>query len=415
MKTLIISISMFFAVNVYSQSWVTQNSGTTQNIYDIFFINSNIGYASCDGGILLKTTNGGNNWMILPGPYTNGLNAVRFFDLNTGLVLGNPIYKTTNAGLNWFQAVTLVGTLHHWTMADGNTLYGCEPFKLAKTTNRGDNWQETASTPPWITTSAFFINAQTGWVSTIQPVGLPVPVYDLASISNTVTGGTGWTTIFTVQGAPNTVTFGDVFFPSLDTGFIIGKSGESVYKTYNGGTNWSETVVGGYTMFDLFFTSGKTGWACAANGYVYKTTNSGVNWLYSGSPVNVTLNSVFFVNELTGWAVGNTGSIIKTTNGGITAVNHLYNSIPQNFCLSQNYPNPFNSVTRIKFDLPKSYNVKLVIYDVLGREIETLLDESKKPGSYEVTWDGSRYASGVYFYKLVADDYVVTKKMVLLK
>jgi len=56
-----------------------------------------------------------------------------------------------------------------------------------------------------------------------------------------------------------------------------------------------------------------------------------------------------------------------------------------------------------------------MVYDVLGREIETLINQPQKPGSYEVTWDGSRYASSVYFYKLVTDDYVETKKMVLIK
>ena len=93
----------------------------------------------------------------------------------------------------------------------------------------------------------------------------------------------------------------------------------------------------------------------------------------------------------------------------------LNEEVPFLYNLSQNYPNPFNPVTRIKYDVPKSSLVRIIIYNVLGREIETLVNEMLKPGSYEVTWDGSRYASGVYFYKLVTDEYVETRKMVLIK
>jgi hypothetical protein len=95
-------------------------------------------------------------------------------------------------------------------------------------------------------------------------------------------------------------------------------------------------------------------------------------------------------------------------------INQINNSITQ-FSLSQNCPNPFNPVTKIKFDLPKSIRVKLVVFDILGRRIETLMDENKKSGYYEVNWDGSHYSSGVYIYVLTAGDYKERKKMVLLK
>ncbi|MBC8486026.1 MAG: T9SS type A sorting domain-containing protein, partial [Bacteroidetes bacterium] len=71
--------------------------------------------------------------------------------------------------------------------------------------------------------------------------------------------------------------------------------------------------------------------------------------------------------------------------------------------------------TKIKFDIPKSSYVKLIIYDVLGREITTLVDEKLNAGRYDVNWDGSSYPSGVYFYRLVTDEYVNVKRMVLLK
>lgn len=86
-----------------------------------------------------------------------------------------------------------------------------------------------------------------------------------------------------------------------------------------------------------------------------------------------------------------------------------------NYNLSQNYPNPFNPTTNIRFDLPKSGIVKLVVFDALGREVATLVNEKLAPGTYEVDWDGSNYTSSVYFYKLMTGDFVDVKKMLLIK
>jgi hypothetical protein len=89
--------------------------------------------------------------------------------------------------------------------------------------------------------------------------------------------------------------------------------------------------------------------------------------------------------------------------------------IPLRAQLHQNYPNPFNPVANIKFDIPKQENVQLIIYDLLGREVQTLVNGELKPGTYKAVWDASNFASGVYFYKLVAGSYADTKKMILIK
>ena len=122
------------------------------------------------------------------------------------------------------------------------------------------------------------------------------------------------------------------------------------------------------------------------------------------------------MDENTGWVVADYGTILKTTNGGNpTGIFSMANAIPQSYGLHQNYPNPFNPSTKIKFELPKLSNAKLVIYDVLGREVATLVNEQLKPGSYEVEWDGSNYASCIYFYQLVIEGFVETKRMILIK
>jgi hypothetical protein len=101
-------------------------------------------------------------------------------------------------------------------------------------------------------------------------------------------------------------------------------------------------------------------------------------------------------------------------------VQPVSNEIPDKFALSQNYPNPFNPSTKIKFSLPNTSEggakaVKLVIYDILGNEIKMLANENLKPGDYEIEWNASNFPSGVYFYKITADVFNETRKMVLIK
>jgi len=104
---------------------------------------------------------------------------------------------------------------------------------------------------------------------------------------------------------------------------------------------------------------------------------------------------------------------IKYSQG--VGIKKISTEIPSLFSLSQNYPNPFNPNTKIRFDLPKNVNVKLTIYDMLGREVETIVNEHLNAGSYEVNWDGKKYTSGVYYYRLNAGEFVETKKMILVK
>jgi hypothetical protein len=115
---------------------------------------------------------------------------------------------------------------------------------------------------------------------------------------------------------------------------------------------------------------------------------------------------------------------IKTFNypaTGITGVNeNIQAAIPHEFVLQQNYPNPFNPTTEIQFSIPKSDNVKLVVYDLLGRQIRTLVDETMHSGDHRVMWDGTdgagrSVATGVYFYGLKSGDKMAVRKMVLLR
>lgn len=100
---------------------------------------------------------------------------------------------------------------------------------------------------------------------------------------------------------------------------------------------------------------------------------------------------------------------------GLMSVNPATSRIPEAYTLSQNYPNPFNPSTSIEYNLPKASKVKLNVYNVLGQEVATLVNGTVTAGRHSVTFDASRLASGVYLYRIVADNYVSTMKMILLK
>ena len=105
----------------------------------------------------------------------------------------------------------------------------------------------------------------------------------------------------------------------------------------------------------------------------------------------------------------------RNPTGNLSGISKISRDVPRSYFLSQNYPNPFNPETKINFSVPKLSNIKIVVYDNLGREMQTLVNEQLSPGTYSVTWNASNYPSGVYFYRLTTQDYTETKKMILIK
>lgn len=115
-------------------------------------------------------------------------------------------------------------------------------------------------------------------------------------------------------------------------------------------------------------------------------------------------------------------TIYRIVEGQPISVNNISSVVPDKYVLSQNYPNPFNPVTTIKYMIAENGKLKtenglvvLKVYDVLGKEIATLVNEKQSPGTYEVSWDASAFPSGVYYYTLKTDNFTETKKMILIK
>jgi hypothetical protein len=108
------------------------------------------------------------------------------------------------------------------------------------------------------------------------------------------------------------------------------------------------------------------------------------------------------------------GNIYELANPSI-GIQNISTDVPLSYTLNQNYPNPFNPITNVKFSIVNAGNVKIVVYDVMGREIQTLINERLQPGTYETSFDGSKLNSGVYFYKLNVNGYSQTRRMVMTK
>ncbi len=169
-------------------------------------------------------------------------------------------------------------------------------------------------------------------------------------------------------------------------------------------------------MEGVSFTDSNNGTTVGDNGTILRTTDGGTTWNSQISGTTNNLNSVSFIDSDNGTAVGYDGTILRTTNGGVSFVEEEeIEEIPNEYALSQNYRNPFNPSTNIKYSIPQTSKVVIKVFDILGNEIETLINEEKPIGSYEVNLEANDLPSGIYFYRLQAGNFIQTKKMVLLR
>lgn len=404
-KRLTISLLfVFLAGNLYS-GWFQQVSGVTLKLNSINSHHGNENFAwSCgENGVMLHTSNGGLNWAQQFTGTSNDLYAVCFLEGN-GCVMavgeGGIILRTTNSGLNWVS-ITSPTTRTLRDISDFNLYIVGDSGTMLKGTNNGLNWVQFSS-------------------PTTENLNVVATTFSYYAVGDNGTILKGFGTTWTVS--PSGVTsdiFGVPLFGSAD--ITVGDGGV-ILKSTNFGTSWQNLISGTVSnLRSVEYSVNNTSriYACGSGGKILKSTTSGTAFGFQITPTTEDLNSIFFyLGDNTGYACGNNGTILKTTDGGgtiFTALNNTGNLLPDNFSLSQNYPNPFNPETLIKFDIPRSTFVKLIIYDITGKEMENLIAQPLAAGSYEIQFNGSAYPSGVYFYSLITKDYSETKKMVLLK
>lgn len=441
--------SLGFAAG-YNSVGKTTNGGANWTFLTIPSINTSIkfsddnsGYSVGNNGLILKSTNNGTNWSKISQTHPDSyVNRIQFCDINIGFaVTYSQILKTTDSGNSW-QSIFDSNVLYDEAVINEDTIFVCGTNGIFRTINGGSNWINQIN-PGYSLKAISFLNSKIGYCSGTNNDGI---------LMKTTNGGLNWITFtvdFSAWGGGNIVI--------INQNVIFINSWSRTLKSTNGGLNWFNVSHPGFGIHNLFFIDINTGFAVGYDFSIYKTTNSGIYWTNKyNNPNSAYVNSIHFLNSMTGFAGGDRGILLKTINAGenwyevyspssndvntvlmqdtdiiniggsqfiyktiegVIPIKVLNNNIvlPRLFSLSQNYPNPFNPQTKIKFAVPKASFTKLVIYDLLGREVTTLLNEELKPGTYEADWDGSNFSSGVYFYKLVAGDFVETNKMVLMK
>ena len=388
------------------------------DIYALYFVNQLTGYYGGTSGILGKTTNGGQNWINILLGSGSFINSIRFLNENTGFIGQSSgsengiIRKTTNAGINWIAA-NVSAPVIAIMFADQNTGYALgSRSTIFKTTDSGLSWNVTGVPSTWLN-GLFVLDA-----NTVMAVGSHSGPILQAFVAKTTNGGLNW-----ISNDYNWGSAGNsVYFTNSQTGYVAcgyAGYGGRVFKTTDFGENWTyQLLANQYSLNTIQFFDMNTGMISGNNGNAYKTTNAGLVW----SPLYAVTDYHFFTMHCpdpnTCYYGGWYDIMMKTSMGGILLGNENSSIIfPSDFSLSQNYPNPFNPSTKIRFSISGTSVAQtfLSVYDLLGREIATLVNEELKPGTYEVNWDASNYPSGVYFYRLTTETFYETRKMVLIR
>jgi photosystem II stability/assembly factor-like uncharacterized protein len=411
-----------------------------RSITDVFFLDSLTGWSvtnatnqNPDTTYVLKTTNGGDNWVIQyrklqTGGGFSGYFRVYFLNQNTGYACDvKGIDKTINGGVNWvslnapqtaYLDMSVLNTDTIWIVTPDNFMGG-----VFRTTNGGASWDRQLNLGSQNPNHIYMFNGRIGFIGKDQ-------VY----LRRTSDSGLNWQ----IDTTGNDSGFRDMYFIDSLTGW---KTYINMRKTTNGGLNWfvQTTPQGGIIQSSFIFRFsnvnqdilwGVGGYVLYPNnqirGIVYRTINGGTNWLFQIPDTSIHIGSYGFcdfVNPLIGWAyVG-----IHTTTGGdpvfYTSNNQISTNVPDKFYLGQNYPNPFNPITKISYELSRGVGtgeitsyVVLSVYDITGKKVIDLVNQKQSAGTYKVTFDGTNYSSGVYFYSLIVDGKLIdTKKMVLIK
>ncbi|OGU46864.1 MAG: hypothetical protein A2000_10600 [Ignavibacteria bacterium GWB2_36_8] len=420
----------------------------TYPFQDIYFIDKDVGFLV--GGIqglhfesaadIFFTSDGGKTWEFR-------------YSAGGGSFSGSGIFKTS-VFVNNLTGFCLTGSGFGW---------GLGFSKIYKTTDSGNSWSQIYDFNPDLNGYSFsgndfyFRNEQIGWV-----VGRYSDNSSGAGIFHTNDGGKNWSLAWQNLGSDNfclnsicfnnksgwavgesgmIVKYSQVYgwsaIPSLTDlplkkvfsnddnvwiagGYLDNQNSNTIFlKSTNNGQTWIQHHTSPYLINDMYFIDNNLGWAVGADtayrGVILKSTDGGDTWKLVVDSLLGPLNSIF-IKDNYGWAAGDYGLVLRTTDAGTTWIDDGNNkTYPTEFELKQNYPNPFNPNTTLSFVIGHLSFVTLKIYDILGKEIATVVSEEKSAGKYEIEFDGSNLSSGIYFYELKTRSYTVTKKMVLLK
>jgi len=405
--------------------WEKLSSNTSEWLTDVFFVNDLYGFSVGTNGAIVKTTDGGDSWINISIQSTEWLAGVYFLNKDKGFIVGSNgiLVSTVDGGTSWtsqylpyyvnFHAIFFTDDMNGWIaggISDGNGV-------ILKTTDGGNNWLPVINGYNMEFTGIGFKSDST------RSTGLFVSRESV--LLKSTDSGYSW--------AQNTISYNvleSVTFAGNDI-WVTGDHG-TLLKSNNDGQTWHIFIpISQDHLFKAKFLDNNYGIVVGGYGTGYfsessiilLTKDGGLTWNITQNQEWQKLYSVSVPSKSRAYAVGYNGTIVRYNpetgdNNKVTKV--INEKIPANFELLQNYPNPFNPTTAIQFAIPKPSNVRINIYDIMGRLVKELINEQKNTGIYSIIWNGkdksgSSLASGTYFYNIQAGSFIQTKKMILLK
>ena len=436
MKKIIFFILFLSSFSIHTQ-WVIQPSGITNSLRSVVFYYSgyynngyfpNLGFAVGLGGKILRSTNGGLLWTPVSSGTTQDLYSVSFgqvFDSLNVIACGanGTILRSTNAGISWVQSVSgttsSLRSISYNGAIVGRVYFAAGDNGVIMNSANGIGWErDTSGSTAQLNSTVYFYNSTSGFRTyACGNSGTMLKSVDYVSDFNyTFAVDTNFHSTDNLLGMTYTynplIYYNGVIFVSTEGGKIF----KTRINQYTIVTPWTQFNSGVTVPLRSMAAYRSKVWAVGDNGNIRVSADTGNTWTGQTGFTTSNLYGIFMLDSIHGWIVGDNGAISNTLNGGgPIGIQKISSEVPSGFSLSQNYPNPFNPTTNIHFAIPKSSFVKLVVYDMQGREIETIVNENLKAGIYNAGWDASGFASGVYFYKLISADYSQTKKMIVLK
>ena len=423
------------SVSVSNAQWSQQKSGTIEALSDVVMLDTAKAIAVGRDGSILKTTNSGETWYqtLLPVGSSPPWNSLSFFDSVNGIVVGDDsLAVTTNGGELWLFRPLPGGRKCISALQIGPTdaYVGDDSGWVYHSLDTGRTWvSEKISTWP--------IRSLFAWRGAYLP-GLPLYAltpYSLCSTQVFPTGIWNETILPNFQGLGSEAFSGE-FCNGGGAAFIVGVQGDlraapAIIRKSLSDTVWDDVSTGilhDGTFLGVSAPTAAVIYVCGSGGMIFKSTDGGDRWSTATVPTTRYFTAICFSDENHGFAVGDSGWILHTSNGGVTSVADQNGPLPTGFFLDQNYPNPFNGISNFGFRIADLSWVTLRVYDLLGREVATLVDGLRTQGTYAATWDattqaGISVASGTYFYRIEArqtargpnGNFVATKKMQLLR
>lgn len=407
MKKLITFIITFISFSNASSQWTVSETGLAQVYTSISAANDNVVWTSGHLGVVARTVNGGSSWNLSVVGDSLSLENIYAIDENIALVIARDyspdksmIWRTSNGGATWIQVYEQSVNLNAIEvnpsgtgLCVGNAAGG--RWSILKTTNFGTSWD---------TTGMFLAGSGNGYGNCLYSNGSDYWFGASAGrLFHTSNNGASWDSVIV---GSSTVT--NLWF----NGSIGIISAGQKYRSTDGGLTWNP-ITHPASSFTPTAGIGDKFWQVSAGSiYIYTSTDSGLNWSTSTS-VETKTDIAISRTGGTVWIATASARVLHNSSG--VGISTISSQVPENFSLSQNYPNPFNPSTKIKFAIPNSSFVKLAVYDMLGREVSSLVNEQLQPGTYEYEFDASQLNSSVYFYKISAEQFSEVKKMILIK